>query len=388
MDVADLAVDEGSRAPDLADPGRPLPALPLRAEGRWILDGKGQRIKLVAVNWYGAEERDYVVAGLDRAPLPELALRIRELGYNTVRLPWSNEMFERNPVIAEALVSKNPQLAGKRALEVLDAVIAALAHQGLLVVLDNHNSDADWCCSDTDDNGLWWNSRYSETAWISDWRGLVQRYRDQPAVVGVDLRNEPRSAGGKKPTWGGTDPALDWKRAAGACAAEILKINPNLLIVLEGLNYATDFSGSYTNPLSLPVAGHLVYSPHDYAWFHSGTKTYAELKTTLGNRWGSCWCRASRTRRRSGSASSAPATPAPTASTGPRARAARACGSPASAATSTRRTSTGRTGRPTARRRAAPAAPTVPKRRTESSTRAGSARPWPRCSPRWPRCSR
>ena len=226
MEGADLAgAADGGQAldlaaiPDLADPGRPLPALPLRTESRWIVDGKGQRIKLAAVNWYGAEEKDYVVAGLDSAPLPELAKRIRELGYNTVRLPWSNEMVERNPLIAEPLLSKNPQLVGKRALEVLDAVIAALAHQGLLVVLDNHTSDADWCCTETDENGLWWNGRYSETAWIGDWRTLVQRYRDQPAVVGADLRNEPRGASGKRPTWGGTDPALDWKRAAGACAA-------------------------------------------------------------------------------------------------------------------------------------------------------------------------
>lgn len=287
MDVADLAAaDAGSVAPDLADPGRPLPALPLRTESRWILDGKGQRIKLAAVNWYGAEEKDYVVAGLDAAPLPELAKRIRELGYNAVRLPWSNEMVERDPLIAAPLVSKNPQLVGKHALEVLDAVIAALAHQGLLIILDNHTSDADWCCTETDENGLWWNSRYSETAWIGDWRTLVQRYRDQPAVVGADLRNEPRGASGKRPTWGGTDPALDWKRAAGTCAAELLKLNPNLLIVVEGLNYATDFSGAYASPLSLPVAGRLVYSPHDYAWFNSTIKTYAELKTALGNRWG------------------------------------------------------------------------------------------------------
>lgn len=291
MQDADLAADAGSGAPDLgagdlSDPGRALPALPLRTEGRWILDGAGQRFKLAAVNWYGAEEKDYVVAGLDRAPLAELALRLRGLGYNAVRLPWSNEMYERNPVIAAPLLSQNPQLVGKRALEVLDAVIAALAHQGLVVILDNHTSDADWCCTDTDENGLWWNSRYSETAWISDWRGIVQRYRDQAAVVGVDLRNEPRSASGKQPTWGGTDPALDWKRAAGGCAAELLKLNPNLLIVVEGLNYATDFNGVYTSPLSLPVAGRLVYSPHDYAWFHPGAKTYAEIKATLGSRWG------------------------------------------------------------------------------------------------------
>lgn len=285
--AADLGEAHDAASADLAEePAVPLPPLPLRAESRFLLDARGQRIKLAAVNWYGAEEKDYVVAGLDRVALPELAKRIRALGYNAVRLPWSNEMYERDPVIAAPLVAKNPQLAGKSALAVLDEVIAALARQGLLVILDNHTSDADWCCTDADENGLWWNSRYSETAWISDWRGLVQRYRDQPAVIGVDLRNEPRSASGKAPTWGGTDPALDWKRAAGAAAAEILKINPSLLIILEGLSYSTDFTGLYTNPLALSVPGRLVYSPHDYAWFHNGLTSYADLKTALGNKWG------------------------------------------------------------------------------------------------------
>ena len=292
------ALDDAAMGRDLAaadaatvdlstsDPGAPLPALPLRTQGRFILDAKGQRLKLAAVNWYGAEEKDYVVAGLDLAPLPELARRIRQLGYNAVRLPWSNQMYEQNPLIDDALLQKNPTLRGQRALAVLDAVITELARQGLLVILDNHTSDADWCCSDMDQNGLWWNSRYSELDWISDWRAMVHRYREQPAVVGVDLRNEPRAASGRSPTWGGAEPSLDWKRAAGSCAEEILKLNPNLLIFVEGLNYSTDFGGVYTDPLQLSVAGRLVYSPHDYAWFHNGLSSYAELKTALGNKWG------------------------------------------------------------------------------------------------------
>lgn len=106
-----------------SDPGASLPALLLRTQGRFILDAKGQRLKLAAVNWYGAEEKDHVVAGLDLAPLPELARRIRQLGYNAVRLPWSNQMYEQNPLIDDALLRQNPMLRGQRALAVLDAVI-------------------------------------------------------------------------------------------------------------------------------------------------------------------------------------------------------------------------------------------------------------------------
>jgi len=36
-----------------------------------------------------------------------------------------------------------------RALDILDKVINSLASYGLFVILDNHMSDADWCCSGT-----------------------------------------------------------------------------------------------------------------------------------------------------------------------------------------------------------------------------------------------
>src|SRR5579871_2467233 len=67
-----------------------LPALPLATSSRWIVDATGARFKLVSVNWYGAESADFVVGGLDRAPVAAIAARIRALGFNSVRLPWSN----------------------------------------------------------------------------------------------------------------------------------------------------------------------------------------------------------------------------------------------------------------------------------------------------------
>ena len=283
-------------------PGHPLPPLPLRAEGRWILDATGARFKFAAVNWYGAEEMDYVPAGLEIADVRNIALRIRDLGFNAVRLPWSNEMVALNPVVADAVVSANPSLQGKTALEMFDAVIDALAHEGLVVILDNHVSDADWCCSDADQNGLWYTSSYPEDVWLQHWRDLAQRYAGQPAVVAADLRNEPRpvleagcqactqcpcaSCACVTPVWGGGDPATDWHAAATRGGNAALEENPNLLIVVEGLSYAGDLGGPYTLPVTLDVPNRLVYSAHDYSWFHPGVSDYQALKTELGNRWG------------------------------------------------------------------------------------------------------
>ncbi len=265
----------------------PLPAVPLHTQSRFVVDANGKRFKLASVNWYGAEERDFVVAGLDRADLDAIAKRIHDAGFNSVRLPWSNELVETNPLVDAARVSANPSLAGKHALEIFDAVIDALARQGLVVVLDNHTSRADWCCSETDGNGLWWNDAYPESAWLADWHAMARRYAKQPAVVAADLRNELRGMpDGRKPAWGGSDATLDWRAAAGRGADAVLAENPSLLVVVEGLAYANDLTGVYANPLTLSVPDRLVYSAHDYAWDHNGETTYDAFKTHLGDKWG------------------------------------------------------------------------------------------------------
>jgi len=257
-------------------------ALPLHTGGRYIVDANNQRVKLAAVNWYGAEEEDYVVAGLEYAALPDIAQQIRVMGFNAVRLPWSNQMYETNPVIDPARLAANPSLVGLQALGVFDAVVAALANEGLLVILDNHMSNANWCCSDTDGNGLWYNSEFPEKSWLADWQGMAGRYLNQPAVIGADLRNEPRSGA----TWGGSDPLYDWHAAAERGGDAVLSVNPSLLIFVEGVNYATDLSGALDLPVQLSVTSQLVYSSHDYSWDHAGLASYDELAAQLDGLWG------------------------------------------------------------------------------------------------------
>jgi endoglucanase len=258
----------------------------LRTDGRWIVDATGKRFKLASVNWYGAEEKDYVVAGLDKVKVDDLANAIRKQGFNSVRIPWSNEMYELDPVVDPARVAANPDLAGKHAMAIFDRVIAALANAGLVVILANHISAADWCCSDTDGNGLWYTQAYPESSWLADWKGMALRYTSQPAVVGADLRNELRPANGNAPTWGGSDPSLDWHAAAERGGNSVLGANPNLLVMVEGLSYSADFTHAYNLPVQLALPHRLVYAPHDYSFFHPTGADYASLKKTLGDSWG------------------------------------------------------------------------------------------------------
>ncbi len=273
-----------------------LPWSPLHTNGNQIVDERGEPVRLAAVNWYGAESADFVPMGLDKQPVDAIAAEIRAMGFNAVRLPWSNELVECNPRVAPKLVNANQQLANQPAMTVFDRVVNALAKTGLMVILDNHLTDAGWCCSTSDNNDLWWRSNEDpvdfeagEAHWVADWTTMVRRYEDQPAVIGVDLRNEPRGSA----YWGGTRDGLpdgvvadssqanpntgqacpvpgsveacDWRWAAQREGDFIDQLRPGQLIFVEGTSYATDLTGAYTSPVALAEPDELVYSPHVYS---------------------------------------------------------------------------------------------------------------------------
>ncbi|MDI7774993.1 glycoside hydrolase family 5 protein [Asticcacaulis sp. EMRT-3] len=268
-------------------------AMPLHTgliEGRAaILDAHGARVRLKAVNWYGAESAALVVGGLDRQPLAAIAKLIKSRGFNAVRLPWCNEMVERNPVVSDARVAANPHLKGQHVLAVYDAVVKALTAQGLMVVLDNHRSRGDWCCDAAHGDGLWYTSLYPEQAWLADWQSMAGRYRANPLVIAAELRNEIRSDAtlGTTPNWGSGDRATDWRLAAQRGAEAVLKANPNLLIIVGTPDYQTDLSPVRDHPLVLTVPHRLVYAAHDYAWDRSAGELADPLAFEVGSwqRW-------------------------------------------------------------------------------------------------------
>lgn len=256
-------------------------SLPLHTSGYQILDAKNRAVRLTSVNWYGFDQKEFVAGGLDHAPLGNIIEQIHALAVNSVRLPWANETIEKNPVVPDYAVKANPQFRGKRAMEVMDAVILALAKARIMVILDNHVSRADWCCKDDDGNGLWYNDEYPEEKWLADWRAIVLRYRKQPWVVGADLRNELRSGA----TWGGHDPKLDWHAAAERGGNTVLDANPVLLVMVEGPQYSTDFT-AFTETLTLKIHNRLVYSPHAYASSSHTFASYNDMKEAYDARAG------------------------------------------------------------------------------------------------------
>lgn len=255
----------------------------LSSSGRYLADACGNRFKMKSVNWYGASDTWQVPIGLDKQPLSHIVGLISQMGFNSVRLPFSNQAIHTTAPINPAHVSANPGLVGKTPLQVLDAVIQGLTNAGIVVILNNHTTSSEWCCN-YDDNGLWWtNYGYPQSTaqWQADWVFMTSRYSSNRLVAGADLRNEVRTMDGAhaldpiSPKWGDRS-GNDWRKAATNAGNAILSVNPKMLVIVEGINFTgmTAALGAYRPhlypvydaPVGLTKPAKLMYAAHNYGY--------------------------------------------------------------------------------------------------------------------------
>ncbi|KAK5107576.1 hypothetical protein LTR62_001019 [Meristemomyces frigidus] len=257
---------------------------PLRTAGRHIVDADGKRFKLASINWYGASDIYYVAGGLDFRHRSEIAATIREMGFNSVRFPYSDQMVLENPIIPPEFISANldlldqhslkqdglrsaNELDGPRALDVYAACVEAMTDAGLAVIPNDHITNAHWCDGKNLCDASWKNDQYGSMckvrqtteSWIENWITIMKPHIDNPLVIGADLRNEPRGLWGTM-TWG------VWATAAEKASEALLKIQPNWLMFIEGISSANDCSGARARPIQLSIPDRLVYSSHVYSW--------------------------------------------------------------------------------------------------------------------------
>ncbi|KAL1893624.1 hypothetical protein Cpir12675_004055 [Ceratocystis pirilliformis] len=269
-------------------------SLPLRTSGRNVVDQQGRRFKVAAVNWYGASDELFVPGGLDIRHRSKIATLIRDLGFNTVRLPYSDELVRTNPVIPARHIAANPDLIGLRALDVFHATVHALVGSGIAVIINNHITQARWCCDADPCDAGWSNShlgsicpvRQTTHDWITHWTDIMRPLANEPLVLGADLRNEVRGL------WG-TMPWPSWAAAAEEVAENLLAINPQWLMVVEGTSSANDLTGVATRPITLSVPNRLVYSAHVYSWSGWGSlkgryslRKYESFANDMHTNWG------------------------------------------------------------------------------------------------------
>lgn len=263
--------------------GGPKP-LPDAVEGPGpLLDGD----RLTGVNWFGFETANLSPHGLWARDYRSMLKQIKDLGFNVIRLPWCNDMLEGHPTGIQINAygvdpytqekGLNTDLDGLGSLEIMDKIVDECRRLGLRVILDNHSRAHDGYMNET----LWYHGDYTEAQWMTDWQFLVERYKDNPAVVAADLKNEPHgnmTTGMKPPaTWGYDQSgfgATDWRKAAVACGRAILAKNPRLILIVEGVEQYRDsgywWGGNLAGVKDHPIADtelprtRLWYSAHEY----------------------------------------------------------------------------------------------------------------------------
>jgi endoglucanase len=269
---------------------------PLSVRGAAITDSGGHPVKLAGVNWAGAHQDGVVPSMLDRLHRDVIARRIAAAGFNHVRLPFAlgtivnQDGSPRTGLADQSRLAANPDLQGLTPWGVYQAVTESLMAAGLAVIPNCHLLHPGWCCSDADGNGLWYNQNWSASVFIKAWMTVAARFAGDKLVIGHDLKNEPRKArfGGAThiPTWGDGNTATDFRHMYSDMASRIQAADPDALFFCEGLSYASDLTKAGAHPVTPTRPGKVVYSVHDYSWFHPAGQSQQDYITSMDARSG------------------------------------------------------------------------------------------------------
>ena len=328
----------------------------LHAKGSRLYDSAGNEVWLTGANWFGFNCSERCAHYLWSADCDDLLREVADRGINIIRFPFSSELLiewmngELEPVSGGGLqAAYNPptdqlgedgtvtkagtygcinhdfvEADGKTHVDskkAFDIILGKLKHYGIKCFIDVHSPHAD-------NSGHVWNTWYGKAgvtteSWIKSLVWVANEYKNDDTLLGFDLENEPHGKGPEGDAaakWDGSTDENNWAYAATKCANAILKVNPNALILIEGVEQsmsgaqAGDYWGMADRKDNSPYIGawwggnlrgvkqwpikpdsgtsQIVYSPHDYGpsvyeqtWFD---KDFNE-QTLLDDYWRDTW---------------------------------------------------------------------------------------------------
>nr|WP_321521071.1 glycoside hydrolase family 5 protein [uncultured Macellibacteroides sp.] len=111
---------------------------------------------------------------------------IKQTGMNSIRLPFHYKSFTDEDYMG--LKSNQDGFAR------IDSVIKWCKEEGLYIILDMHDAPGGQTGDNIDDSyGYPWlfESEESQQLFCEIWKKIANRYKDEPAILGYDLLNEP-----------------------------------------------------------------------------------------------------------------------------------------------------------------------------------------------------
>lgn len=253
------------------------------AKNRKVYMGNTE-VDINGISWAGLNYSTNIDS-LQTGTIDEHIAILKANNFNAVRLPMSARMMLSmdNLKVENASDSINPGVKGTNAGVHVDALIRSLSNAGILVMINLHRFTG-FGSNEEDIGPLWYSEQYSEERVTEAWVKIAKRYIDKPNVFAMDIKNEPHGSNGIEAKWGGSDPRTDWASACERIGNAILKVNPNVLITVEGVTdqvWGDSIAGGLERPIKLDVPNKVVYSPHFYKHWNYPSKDGFSMTTYL-----------------------------------------------------------------------------------------------------------
>ena len=223
---------------------------------------KGDNVR--GVNFFGFETETNVVHMLWCQSLEWHIDRIAEIGFNTIRLPVSEDfiMSDWNNLYP-SFGSVNPQFpeSNMKSIEIMDRLFDLTAAKNINILFDIHRL----VDSTQSPKPFIENSIYTFVRFMDAWVKILTRYQDRKNLIAIDVFNEYQSN-----DWS------DWKNLAQITINHIEATFPNRFIYfVEGDQWGGDLSQVGSNPIQLAsnVQNRTFYSIHKY-WFSDKDKQW------------------------------------------------------------------------------------------------------------------
>lgn len=335
----------------------------LHAVGSRLYDKDGNQVWLTGANWFGMNCTENFPHGLWSADADELLSSVADHGINIIRFPISTELLlswmngePYKPVGLTASTDPyymfNPDFCDENgntmdSMGIFDVLMKKCKKYGIKALIDihspaSHNSGHNYNLwyhepSAADADNMAANSKTGEKItydmWIESVTWLAEKYKNDDTIIAYDLKNEPHGKRGYNGTtcptdiakWDDSEDLNNWAFAATECGNSILDVNPNALILIEGVEqypktekgytydtadiwqasadvspwYGAWWGGNLRGVKDYPIDfgsksrnSQIVYSPHDYGpsvynqtWFDKDFTT----QTLLDDYWYDTW---------------------------------------------------------------------------------------------------
>jgi endoglucanase len=289
--------------------GSPVAAAPdfIHADGRRLVDGRGDDFAVKGINlgnWLvpegymfqftHARSATEIAGVIDALVGPEAASQfwtqfrdvyiaeedirfIKAAGFNTVRVPLHWRLFVKPGDDGQigGQAGNNDRFEGP-GWPLLDRLVQWCRRAGLRVIIDLHAAPGGQTGVNHDDGSgfplTFYVPRYRRLT-IALWQKLAAHYRDEPAVLGYDLLNEPVSPYSDENYLNARLEPL-----YRDIVAAIRSVDPHHLVFLAGAQWSTNFA-----VFGRPFDGNAVYTYHKF--WAKPTRDALQDYLDFGNRW-------------------------------------------------------------------------------------------------------